>query len=85
MGAFGIADETVQELTGKTQEQVIDHLYVELEKCSDGDINTVRTLLVSLFAASLVGLSPIETLRQLQRVTGLLRIKEVLTLNEAKD
>lgn len=82
MGAYGIADETVQELTGKTQGQVIDHLYAELERCSDGDINTVRTLLVSLFAASLVGLSKEETVAQLQRIPTLLRMKGKVELNE---
>jgi hypothetical protein len=82
MGAYGIPDETVRELTGKTQEQVIDHLYAELEKCSDGDINTVRTLLVSLFAASLVGLSPAEVVTQLQRIPTLLRLKGKVSLNE---
>jgi hypothetical protein len=81
MGAYGIPDETVRELTGKTQEQVIDHLYAELEKCSDGDINTVRTLLVSLFAASLVGLSRIEMVAQLQRVPMLLRMKGTVIIN----
>jgi hypothetical protein len=81
MGAYGIPDETVRELTGKTQEQVIDHLYAELEKCSDGDINTVRTLLVSLFAASLVGLSRIEMVAQLQRIPMLLRMKGTVIIN----
>jgi hypothetical protein len=83
MGAYGIPDETVKELTGKTQEQVIDYLYAELEKCSDGDINTVRTLLVSLFAASIVGLGPNETATQLERVVKLLRLPLKVVADES--
>lgn len=74
-GAFGIPEQTTKELVGKTFEEVIDHLYAELEKCSDGDINTVRTLLVSLFAASIVGLSSEETAEQLTRIIVLLKVK----------
>lgn len=74
-GAFGIPEQTTKELVGKTFEEVIDHLYAELEKCSDGDINTVRTLLVSLFAASIVGLSSEETTEQLTRIIVLLKVK----------
>lgn len=74
-GAFGIPEQTTKELVGKTFEEVIDHLYAELEKCSDGDINTVRTLLVSLFAASIVGLSEDETAEQITRIIRLLKLK----------
>lgn len=74
-GAFGIPEQTTKELVGKTFEEVIDHLYAELEKCSDGDINTVRTLLVSLFAASIVGLSNEETAEQITRIIVLLKVK----------
>jgi hypothetical protein len=83
MGAYGIPDETVQELTGKSQAQVIDYLYAELEKCSDGDINTVRTLLISLFAASIVGLGPNETAAQLERVIKLLRLPLKVVADES--
>jgi hypothetical protein len=82
-GAFGISEETTKELVGKTFEEVIDHLYAELEKCSDGDINTVRTLLVSLFAASIVGLGPNDTAAQLERVIKLLRLPLKVVANES--
>jgi len=74
-GAYGVSNETTKELVGKSFEEVIDHLYTELDKCSEGDINNVRTLLVSLFAASLVGLTPHQTAEQLQRIVDLLKAK----------
>ncbi len=80
-GAFGIPEQTTKELVGKTFEDIIDHLYAELEKCSDGDINTVRTLLVSLFAASIVGLSDEETAEQITRIIKLLKVKLKVTVD----
>lgn len=74
-GAYGVSSETTKDLVGKSFEEVIDHLYTELDKCSEGDINTVRTLLVSLFAASLVGLSAHQIAQQLQRIIDLLKIQ----------
>ncbi len=83
MGAFGIPDEALQELTGKKQSDVIDHLYAELDKCSEGDINTVRTILISLLAASLVGLPPEGVTTELQRVINLLKLEKVVELYDA--
>jgi hypothetical protein len=71
---FGLSSETTKELVGKTQEEVIDHLYSELDRCAEGDIEVVRTLLISLFAASIINLSPEETAAQLERVIKLVRI-----------
>ena len=72
---YGIPEATTKELVGKTFDEIVDHLYQEVEKCSDGDIANVRTLLVSLFAASIIGLSPEETAEQLQRPIRLLKLK----------
>lgn len=82
-GAFGIPESTTKELVGKTFEEVIDHLYAELEKCSEGDINTVRTLLVSLFAASIVGLSDEESIEQVTRIIKLLKLKLKVVKDES--
>ena len=74
MSAYGISEETTRDLIGKSQSEVIDHLYAELDKCSEGDIDTLRTLLVALFAASCVGLSPDDTAIQLSRIVKLLKL-----------
>lgn len=74
MSAYGISEDTTRDLIDKTQSETIDHLYNEIDKCSDGDINTLRTLLVALFAASMVGLSPDDAASQLTRIVKLLRL-----------
>ncbi len=80
---YGIPEATTKELVGKTFDEIVDHLYQEVEKCSDGDIANVRTLLVSLFAASIIGLSPEETAEQLQRPIRLLKLKLKVVKDES--
>lgn len=73
-GAFGIPTSTTLELVGKTQEEIIDHLYSELDRCADGNIDNARTLLISLTAATLVGLPNEQVAEQLTRITNLLKL-----------
>ncbi len=80
---YGIPEATTKELVGKTFDEIVDHLYREVEKCSDGDIANVRTLLVSLFAASIVGLSEEETAEQLHRAIRLLKLKLKVVKDES--
>jgi hypothetical protein len=80
---YGIPEATTKELVGKTFDEIVDHLYAEVEKCSDGDIANVRTLLVSLFAASIIGLSDEETAEQLQRAIRLLKVKLKVVKDES--
>jgi hypothetical protein len=76
MSAYGIPDTAIDAIIEKPQAEIIDHLYLELEKCSNGDIGTIRTLLISLLAVSLIGLTFEEVSLELDRVYRLLKIEK---------
>lgn len=64
------------------KEEIVQTIYVELEKHCEGDIEALRTILITLLVATFVGLSEDIIEQQVMRIVNLADKNREIKTNE---
>lgn len=65
-------------------DELTQKIYVELEAHAQGDIETLRTILITMLAATLIGLTEEQVEEQIMRVVNLADKNREIKTNETR-